>query len=153
MSNDTEDTSADGELQHEDSVEIHIDGDHSRSPADLTQRPEEYATGGQFVYSADRAPRCKCRRSSFGPDEDDDWYAQSDINALVLALSMNFASNSQNCNPRAGDIIGFNIGVNDADFEDDPPKLSVTLGWRNLDESTYGDLHFGREADHGSTDL
>ncbi|MGI6458407.1 MAG: sugar-binding protein, partial [bacterium] len=148
VSNDTEDTSADGELQHEDSVEIYIDGDHSRSPADLTQRPEEYATGGQFVYSADRAWRdVNAGDPSFGPDEDDDWYAQSDINAAGTGFVYEFRFKlSKIGNPQAGDIIGFNIGVNDADFEDDPTRR-YQLRWvgETFDESTYGDLHFGRK--------
>lgn len=137
--------SEDGETWKEDSVEIFIDGDHSASPANLTKRPEEYATGGQFVFSSNGARRdVEAGDPSFG--EDGDWFASVFENETFDGFDYEFKFRlSKIGNPEKGDTIGFNIAVNDAD---DPSasdsKLQLRWTGKAHDESTYGDLIFGR---------
>lgn len=143
----SEDTSANGQLQNEDSVEIYIDGDHSLSPANLTRRPEEYATGGQFVFSAGGAHRdVNAGNPTFGEAATADWFAAVSQNADLTRSAYEFRFKlSKIGNPTEGDIIGFNIAVNEADDEAVATRR-FQLRWvgQTFDESTYGDLLIGR---------
>ena len=69
-------------------------------------------------------------QGSLWSDEDDDWYAQSGINAASTGFVYEFLQTLKIGDP-GGDII-FNIGVNDADFEDDPTGVISCAGLEKL---------------------
>ncbi len=137
----------DGETWTEDSVEIFIDGNNNGVEGNVNDHPEEYATGGQFVLTSGGARRDKeAGDPSFGEGPDDEWYGSVYDNDSFTGFNYEFRFKlSKIGNPVKGDTIGFNIAVNDAD-DYSSGEADRQLRWVGLahDESTYGDLYFGR---------
>ncbi len=137
--------SEDGETWLDDSVEIFIDGDLSRFETPLTQasasdQAREFATGGQFVLTANNA-----RRDSEAGDPvygiEGDWYARA--RKLTRSYSIEFQIKlSKIGNPKKGSRIGLNIAVNDADG-DGQALYQMRWSGEAHRESTYGTLMFG----------
>jgi len=138
--------SQNGETWKDDSIEIFVDGDHSHSVPAFTA--VEYATGGQYVITANNAVRFQnSGAKSFGPGKDDDYYAVAAIHGdnnwemeARLRLGM-FGS------PKEGDTVGFNISTNDDDGGGDEEAALFWTGELGVDiynnESVWGDLTFG----------
>ncbi len=137
----------DGATWNEDSVEIFIDGNHNAVEGNVNDHPEEYESGGQFVLTSLGARRDKeAGDPSFGEGPDDEWYASVFDNDTYDGYNYEFRIKlSKIGNPEKGDTIGFNIAVNDLD-DNDSDTSDYQLRWTGLahDESTYGDLYFGR---------
>ena len=137
----------DGETWYEDSVEIFIDGNHNAVPGSVNDHPEEYATGGQFVLTSAGARRDKeAGDPTFGEGPDDEWFAAVLDNENFDGFNYEFRVKlSKIDSPRKGDTIGFNVAVNDADEPADS-GIRYQLRWTGEahQESTYGDLFFGR---------
>ncbi len=137
----------DGETWNEDSVEIFIDGNHNAVQENVNDHPEEYATGGQFVFTAGGAHRDKeAGDPTFGDGPDSDWYAAAYDNDDFTGINYEFRiKRSKIGNPQRGDVIGFNVAVNDAD-DFSSPTSQRQLRWvgEAHDENTYGDLVIGR---------
>jgi len=137
----------DGQTWIEDSVEIFIDGNHNAVEGNVNDHPEEYATGGQFVMTSLGARRDKeAGDPSFGDGADDEWFASVLENEAFTGTNYEFRIKlSKIGNPKKGDTIGFNLAVNDADGASDTSN-DYQARWTGLahDESTYGDLYFGR---------
>ncbi len=137
----------DGATWNEDSVEIFIDGNHNAVPGNVNDHPEEYETGGQFVMTSGGARRDKeAGDPSFGEGPDDEWYASVFDNSDFTGFNYEFRIKlSKIGDPQKGDTIGFNVAVNDADDSSaDGSDFQFRWVGQAHDESTYGDLYFGR---------
>ena len=138
-----------GETWNEDSVEIFIDGNHNRVSGDVNSHPEEYATGGQFVMTSAGAIRHQeAGNPKFGNTATDDWFAAVTDNSTATGSFYEFRFKlSKIGNPKFGSVIGFNVGMNDAD---DPSSTAADyqIRWTGKahQEDTYGNLEFGRRA-------
>ena len=142
-----DENSEDGETWNEDSVEIFVDGNHNAVEGNVNDHPEEYATGGQFVLTSNNARRdVEAGDPSFGEGPADEWYAYVWDNDNFDGFNYEFKIKlSKIGNPVKGDTIGFNLAVNDAD-DSASSSSDYQMRWTGLahDESTYGDLYFGR---------
>lgn len=111
-----------------DSVEFFFDGDLSRS-TESARNPTETETGGQWIHGlgTDDTPLPfvspelygeKTRPFGLGPN--DDWYAQTkvDANTADWVQEARFKLSIIG-SPKAGQDIGFNIGVDDVDTVDE----------------------------------
>ena len=144
--NDNAEGEEDGSTWNDDSVEIFIDGDYSQFDQSLTSastgdQAREFATGGQFVITANNAHRDnEAGNPTFG--EDGDWYARAELTGTGYDTEFKIKL-SKIGNPTKGSKIGFNIAVNDDDF--DAPNARYQLRWAGEAhvESTYGTLYFG----------
>ncbi len=147
--NDNTEGQEDGSTWNDDSVEVFIDGDYSQFETSLTaasadEQAREFATGGQFVLTANNARRdAEAGDPSFG--EDEEWYARAELTDTGYDTEFKIKL-SKIGNPEKGDKIGFNIAVNDDDF--DAPNARYQLRWAGQAhvESTYGTLYFGPRA-------
>ncbi len=139
--------SEDGETWNEDSVEIFIDGNHNKVEGNVNDHPEEYETGGQFVLTSGGARRdVEAGNPTFGEGPEADWYASVFDNETFDGFIYEFRFKLSSIgNPQKGDIIGFNVAVNDAD-DSSQSSSRYQMRWvgEAHDESTYGDLLFGR---------
>ncbi len=143
--NDAAPDSEDEATWNDDSVEIFIDGDHSKFDQSLTgassaDQDREFATGGQFVISCVNARRDnEAGNPSFGQDAD--WYGIAEITDTGYEVEMKIKL-SKIGNPQKGSTVGFNVAINDDDDDADP---RYQLRWTGLAhvESTYGTLYFG----------
>ncbi len=139
--------SEDGATWNEDSVEIFIDGNHNAVPGNVNDHPEEYETGGQFVLTSAGARRdAEAGDPTFGDGPDDEWYASVFDNEAFTGFVYEFRiAMSKIGNPQEGDVIGFNVAVNDAD-DSSAAGSDYQMRWVGAahDESTYGDLIIGR---------
>jgi len=137
----------DGATWEEDSVEIFIDGNHNAVEGNVNDHSEEYETGGQFVMTSTGARRDKeAGDPSFGEGPNDEWFASVYENEAFTGFHYEFQIKlSKIGNPAKGDTIGFNLAVNDDD-DDATAGSDMQIRWTGLahDESTYGDLYFGR---------
>ncbi len=137
----------DGTTWYDDSCEIFIDGNHNRVSGNVNSHPEEYETGGQFVLTAANARRdAEAGNPTFGPGADAEWYGVAIDKADFTGFDYEFRIKlSKIGNPERGDVVGFNVAVNDAD---DPASDTndYQLRWTGMahQEDTYGDLVFGR---------
>lgn len=135
--------SQNGETWHDDSVEVFVDGDNSNYPERDTagDKPEGWSTGGQYVVTINNAYReAEAGNPGYGPDAA--WYGLADINAngnydFEFRISMDIIGN-----PQPGDIIGFDIAVND---DDDGETLENQYTWAGSThvEASYGNLVLG----------
>ncbi len=139
--------SEDGATWNEDSAEIFIDGNHNAVEGNVNDHPEEYETGGQFVLTSAGARRDKeAGDPTFGDGPEDEWYGSVWDNENFDGFNYEFRVKlSKIGNPQKGDTIGFNLAVNDAD-DSSASGSDYQMRWTGLahDESTYGDLYFGR---------
>ncbi len=144
--NDNAEGEEDGATWNDDSVEVFIDGDFSQFDQSLTgasadDQAREFATGGQFVITPNNARRDnEAGNPTFG--EDAEWYGRAELSDSGYNVEFKI-SLSKIGNPEKGDKIGFNIAVNDDDF--DAPNARYQLRWAGQAhvESTYGVLYFG----------
>lgn len=143
-------TSVNEATWYEDSVEIFIDGDFSRTPGNVNSLPtkaDEYATGGQFVVTSMGAIRhAEAGNPTFGDTPAADWFAAVFENDAFSGSNFEFRIKlSKIGNPKFGDKIGFNVAMNDADDES-LSGADYQLLWTGTshNEDTYGVLEFGR---------
>ena len=133
--------SENGQTWLDDSVEIFIDGDNSNFPERSTDgNPEVIDTGGQFVITANNAYRqAEAGNPGFGPNEA--WYAVTDFTdtGYVAEFRISLAAIG---NPQPGDVIGFNVGVNDDDTGGGSNRQILWEGATHV-EATYGNLFIG----------
>ena len=143
--NDAAAGSEDQATWYDDSVEIFIDGDYSQFDTPLTSasaddQAREFATGGQFVMTANGARRDnEAGNPTFG--ENDEWYGVAEQTDTGYEVEMKIKL-SKIGNPTKGSKIGFNVAVND---DDDGDQGRYQLRWSGEAhrESTYGTLYFG----------
>lgn len=111
-----------------DSVEYFFDGDVSRS-TESARNETETETGGQWIYGlgADDTPLPFVspelygqKTRLFGSGPNDDWFAQTkvDANTADWVQEARFKLSIIG-SPKAGQDIGFNIGVDDVDTADE----------------------------------
>ena len=135
--------SANGNTWTDDSVEVFVDGDNSNFPTSDTTgtNKDVVGTGGQFVITANGAYReAEAGNPGFGPTKA--WYAQTTPLEDGTGYDAEFRISLKTLgSPKAGDIIGFTIAVNDADA-DVESKQVIWVG-KTHTEATYGNLVFG----------
>ncbi|RJP25326.1 MAG: hypothetical protein C4527_17400 [Candidatus Omnitrophota bacterium] len=135
--------SANGNTWEDDSVEVFVDGDNSNYPTRDTagSKPEGWSTGGQYVVTINNAYReAEAGNPGYGPNAA--WYGRSEMDA---SGNMNFEFRISLAilgNPKPGDIIGFDIAIND---DDDYGTLENQYTWAGQThvEATYGNLILG----------
>ena len=105
--------SANGSTWLDDSVEVFVDGDNSNFPDRDTSgsNPEVVDTGGQFVITINNAYR-EAEAGNPGYGENAAWYARAELTNTGYEAEFRISMNTIG-NPQRGDIIGFNIAVND----------------------------------------
>ncbi len=143
----TDDSAAPGseneQTWNDDSVEVFVDGDNSNFPERDTagDKPEGWSTGGQYVVTINNAFR-HAEAGNPGYGENNAWHGLSEINAdgnmeFEFRISLDILGN-----PQPGDIIGFDIAVND---DDDGDTLENQYTWSGLThvEASYGNLVLG----------
>lgn len=144
QSDSAEADSANGTTWLDDSVEVFIDGDNSNFESRDTSgtNPEVVETGGQFVITINNAYRdAEAGSPAFGPNAV--WYARTQAREDATGYDAEFKiALSKIGNPKQGDIIGFNVAVND---DDDGAALERQLSWAGMPhtEVTYGNLILG----------
>ncbi len=135
--------SQNGETWHDDSVEVFVDGDNSNYPERDTagDKPEGWESGGQYVVTINNAYReAEAGNPGYGPDAA--WYGRADlgVNAYMnfeFRISLDILGN-----PQPGDIIGFDIAINDDDTGDALENQYTWAGETHV-EATYGNLVLG----------
>lgn len=136
--------SENGNTWQDDSVEVFVDGDNSNYPERDTAgaKPEGWSTGGQYVVTINNAYRhAEAGNPSYGPDAD--WYGLAEINdagnyEFEFRISLSLLGN-----PQPGDIIGFDIAINDDDSGGASTDNQYTWAGATHEESTYGNLVLG----------
>jgi hypothetical protein len=142
QSDDAEADSQNGNTWMDDSVEVFIDGDNSNFETRETSgtNPEVAGTGGQFVITANNAYR-EAEAGNPGYSESAAWFAKTSITDTGYDAEFRISLAAIG-NPKAGDIIGFTVGVND---DDDGGAGEHQLLWVGMPhtEATYGNLVVG----------
>lgn len=136
--------SVNGNTWQDDSIEVFVDGDNSNfDTRDTTGTNAELVdTGGQFVVTANNAIRhAEAGNPSYGVDGE--WYGLAAVAAngnieYEVRISLDKLGN-----PQPGDIIGFDINVNDADSDGDIVDNQYIWSGDTHVESTYGNLVLG----------
>ena len=133
--------SENGQTWLDDSVEIFIDGDNSNFDERSTDgNPEVIDTGGQFVITANNAYRqAEAGNPGYGPN--DAWYALTELTDTGYVAEFRISLDAIG-NPQPGDVIGFNVGVNDDDTSGGSNRQVLWSGATHI-ESTYGNLFIG----------
>lgn len=128
----------------DDSVEIFVDGDNSNYDQRDTagDKPEGWSTGGQYVVTFNNAYR-ENEAGNPGYGENASWYGLSDFDAdgnmnYEFRVSWDILGN-----PQPGDIIGFDIAVNDDDDGGNTLENQYTWSGQTHVESSYGNLILG----------
>jgi cellulose/xylan binding protein with CBM9 domain len=138
--------SANGSTWEDDSIEVFVDGDNSNYELRDTagDKPEGWSTGGQYVITINNAYReAEAGDPGFGPDAA--WYAQSQMNDAGTGYDAEFRiSLSLLGDPKPGDIIGFDVCINDDDDGAGVENQYVWSGNTHV-ESTYGNLLIGKK--------
>ena len=135
-----------GNTWYDDSVEVFVDGDNSNYAERDTAgaKPEGWSTGGQYVLTIGNAYReAEAGNPGFGPDAS--WYAVADMNSsgnyeYEFRFSMDLFGN-----PQPGDIIGFDVAINDDD-DGDTAENQYTWSGETHVEATYGNLLLGHRS-------
>ena len=139
--------SQNGSTWNDDSVEIFVDGDNSNYEVRDTagDRPEGYSTGGQYVITVNNAYReAEAGDPGYGPDAA--WYAQVQMNDAGDGYDAEFRiSLSLLGDPKPGDIIGFDVCINDDDDGGDSVENQYVWSGNTHVESTYGNLLIGKK--------
>lgn len=134
--------SADSNTWEDDSVEVFVDGDNSNFDVRDTagDKPEGWTMGGQYVITVANAYR-EAEAGNPGYGENAKWYALAGETANGYEAEFRM-SLSLFGNPKAGDIVGFNIAVND---DDDGATLEAQYLWSGVThvEAGYGNLLIG----------
>ncbi|MDP8244441.1 MAG: sugar-binding protein [Candidatus Hinthialibacter antarcticus] len=135
--------SQNGETWLDDSTEVFVDGDNSNFDARDTagDKPEGWSTGGQYVVTANNAYReAEAGDPGFGPSAP--WYGVCEVDGsgrlnYEYRISLDLLGN-----PQPGDVIGFDLSVND---DDDGDALDNQYVWAGAThhEATYGNLILG----------
>lgn len=128
----------------DDSVEVFVDGDNSNHPERDTagNRPEGWSTGGQYVVTFNNAYReNEAGNPGYGPDAP--WYGLADIGNdgnlnYEFRISLSLFGD-----PQPGDVIGFDIAINDDDDGGDTLENQYTWAGLTHEEITYGNLILG----------
>ena len=133
--------SENGQTWLDDSVEIFIDGDNSNFAERSTDgNPEVIDTGGQFVITANNAYRqAEAGNPGYGPN--DAWYALTELTDTGYVAEFRISLDAIG-NPQPGDVIGFNVGVNDDDTGGGSNRQILWSGATHL-EASYGNLIIG----------
>lgn len=134
--------SENGQTWLDDSVEVFIDGDNSNFPErDTTgMNPEVVDTGGQYVITINNAFRqAEAGNPGYGPNEA--WYARAELTDTGWDAEFRISLDAIG-NPQPGDVIGFDIAVNDDD-DDGPAERQVIWSGSPHVEATYGNLVLG----------
>ncbi|MBN2326292.1 MAG: hypothetical protein JXR73_03995 [Candidatus Omnitrophica bacterium] len=138
--------SENGSTWTDDSVEIFVDGDNSNYDVRDTEgsKPEGWSTGGQYVITINNAYRqAEAGNPGFGPDAA--WYAQTLINDAGTGYEAEFRiSLSILGDPQPGDIIGFDVCINDDDDGGDSVENQYVWSGNTHVEATYGNLLLGQ---------
>ena len=127
--------SKNGTTADDDSVELYIDGENANDPQWSTAHP-----GGQFVITANNAYR-EADAGNPGYGETASWYAQTATTDVGYDAEFRIAWSILG-NPKPGDIIGFTVGVNDADDTGSRETQLMWIGEANK-PVTYGNLMIG----------
>ena len=134
--------SENGNTWEDDSVEVFIDGDNSNfDTRDTTgTNPEVSGAGGQFVITINNAYR-DAEAGNPGYGENAAWYAKTAWTDTGYQAEFRISLSTIG-NPQPGDIIGFNVAVND---DDDGGGNEYQIVWEGLPhvENTYGNLLIG----------
>ena len=143
LTNNCEAGSANGSTWTDDAVEVFVDGDNSNfADSDTTgSNPEVVGTGGQYVITPNNAYReAEAGNPGYGPTKA--WYAQTQLLADGTGYEAEFKISLKTIgSPKAGDIIGFNVAVDDADTDVESKQL-IWIGKAHV-EASYGNLLFG----------
>ena len=132
--------SEDGQTWHDDSVEIFIDGNNSNFGERNTSDPDVVDSGGQFVISVNNAFRDnEAGNPGYGPNAS--WYARSEFTDTGYDAEFRISWDILG-SPEPGDIIGFNVAVNDDDDGGDADRQILWTGATHT-EHTYGNLVIG----------
>lgn len=132
--------SEDGETWNDDSVEIFIDGNNSNFGERNTSDPDVVDSGGQFVISVNNAFRDnEAGNPGYGPNES--WYARAEFSDTGYDAEFRISWDILG-SPEPGDIIGFNVGVNDDDDGGNAERQILWTGETHT-EHTYGNLVIG----------
>jgi hypothetical protein len=123
----------------DDSVEVFVDGANAN---DAAWAPGQL--GGQFVITANNAYR-EMEAGNPGYGETAAWFAKTSLFGAVGYNAEFRISLALLGNPKPGDIIGFNVAVND---DDDGGDVERQVSWSGLPHKpvTYGNLLLGPES-------
>ena len=135
--------SEDQQTWQDDSVEIFIDGNNSNFPNRSTNGESDVVdTGGQFVIARNNAYREKeAGDPGYGPN--DLWFAKAAENEegdgyqIEARIALSILGN-----PKPGDVIGFNLSINDDD-DGDTADSSVIWTGSVHSEYSYGNVVLG----------
>jgi hypothetical protein len=139
--------SANGRTWLDDSVEIFIDGDNSNYDQRDTAgaRPEGWSTGGQYVVTTNNAYRDQ-EAGSPGMGENKLWYGVCGVDpnsAFIYVYEFRISWDLLGGKPAQGEIIGFDVAINDDDDGGDTLENQYTWAGLTHVESTYGNLVIG----------
>ena len=129
--------STNGNTWEDDSVEVFVDGNNANDPQWAAGQ-----VGGQYVNTANNAYR-ENEAGNPGYGTEAAWYAQTAPRVDLSGYEAEFRIALTNLgNPKAGDIIGFTVAVNDDDAGG--PRLRQLL-WNGVAHQpvTYGNLLLG----------
>jgi hypothetical protein len=121
----------------DDSVEVFVDGANANDANWSASNP-----GGQYVITANNA-YMELAAGDPGYGESAPWYALTTVNANGTGYDAEFRiSLALLGNPKPGDIIGFNVAVND---DDDGGDAERQVDWSGVPQKpvTYGNLLLG----------
>ena len=129
----------------DDSVEIFIDGDNSNFPTldSSGANPAIVATGGQFAITANNAYReAEAGNPGFGANEA--WHAVTATSGSGYHAEFRISLATIG-NPQPGDVIGFNIAINDDDGGGAAERTVIWTGEAHV-EASYGNLLIGTKS-------
>ncbi|MBI1389770.1 MAG: hypothetical protein GC154_15130 [bacterium] len=136
--------SQNGNTWLDDAAEVFIDGDNSNYDVRDTagSKPEGWSTGGQYVVTANNAYReAEAGNPGFGPNAP--WYGICGVDGSGR-LNYEFRiSLSLLGNPKPGDIIGFDIAIDDDDDGGDTLENQYVWSGETHVEATYGNMILG----------
>src|SRR5207244_3396006 len=127
--------SRNGNTWMDDSVEVFVDGANSN---DAAWAPGQL--GGQYVITANNAYR-ENEAGNPGYGETAAWFARTTVSGIGYNAEFRI-SLALLGNPKPGDIIGFNVAVND---DDDGGDAERQVSWSGVPHKpvTYGNLLLG----------
>lgn len=136
--------SANEQTWHDDSVEVFVDGDNSNYDQRDTagDRPEGFESGGQYVVTINNAYR-ENEAGNPGYGENKAWYGYSSvISDTQYDYEFQISWDILGGKPEPGEIIGFDVAIND---DDDGDTLENQYTWSGAthEEHSYGNLVIG----------
>lgn len=136
--------SQNGSTWLDDAAEVFVDGDNSNYDVRDTagNKPGGWSTGGQYVVTANNAYR-EAEAGNPGYGTNAPWYGLSEVDGSGR-LNYEFRiSLSLLGNPQPGDIIGFDVAVDDDDDGGDTLENQYVWAGETHVEATYGNLVLG----------